>query len=150
MYINKVQILGNLTRDPELKSLPSGIKVCSFSVATNEVYRDKKGIKQEKVEFHNVVCFGKTAENVAQYMKKGSQIYVEGKIQTRTWDDKTSGDKRYRTEVLGNHIQFGRKPAGTTDPDERDDGYGNGNPHVAQTQTAEELADELNPEDIPF
>lgn len=114
MYLNKVQIIGNLTRDPELKALPSGAKVCTFSVATNEVYKDSSGKKQERVEFHNISCFGKTAENVATYMKKGSQIYIDGKLQTRSWDDKDTGKKMYRTEVLANSIQFGSKPQGSS------------------------------------
>jgi len=105
MYINKTQILGNLTRDPELKSLPSGVKVVAFSVATNEVFI-KDGKKQEKVEYHNIIAFGKTAENIAQYMKKGSQIYVEGKNQTRSWDG-PDGKKLYKTEVLADKVQFG-------------------------------------------
>lgn len=112
MYLNKIQIIGNITRDPELKALPSGVKICTFSVATNETYKDKAGNKQERVEFHNIVCFGKTGENVATYMKKGSQIYIDGKLQTRTWDDKESGKKMYRTEILANIIQFGSKPQG--------------------------------------
>lgn len=114
MYLNKVQLIGNLTRDPELKALPGGDKVCNFSVATNKVFKDKTGKKQERVEFHNVVCFGKTAENVATYMKKGSQIFVDGELQTRSWDDKETGKKMYRTEVLANTIQFGSKPQGSS------------------------------------
>jgi single-strand DNA-binding protein len=113
MYVNKVTILGNLTRDPEVKSLPNGNKVASFSVATNEVYKDAQGQKKEKVEFHNVIFFGKTAENIGMYMKKGSQVYIEGKLQTRSWDDKTTGEKKYRTEILGSTIQFGSKPQGS-------------------------------------
>lgn len=104
MFLNKVQIIGNLTKDPELKSLPTGVNVCSFSVATNEFFV-KDGVKKEKVEYHNIVCFGKTAENVSKYMKKGSQIYLEGKLQTRSWE--SEGKKVYRTEVLADSIQFG-------------------------------------------
>jgi len=111
MYLNKVQLIGNLTRDPELKSTPSGAKVCSFSLATNETFKDAQGQKKETVEFHNIVVWGKTAENVAQYMKKGSQIYIEGKLQTRSWDK--DGVKHYRTEINALHVQFGHKPSGT-------------------------------------
>lgn len=114
MYLNKVQLIGNLTRDPELKALPSGSKVCNFSIATNEVYYDKDKKKVESVEFHNVVAFNKTAENVAQFMKKGSQVYVEGKLHTRSWDDKDSGKKLYRTEITAERVQFGNKPAGSS------------------------------------
>ena len=86
MYLNKAFIIGNLTRDPELKALPSGIKVCSFGVATNRVWRDKEGNKQESTEFHNIVVFGRQAETTAQYLKKGSSVLVEGRLQTRSWD----------------------------------------------------------------
>ena len=86
MYLNKAFIIGNLTRDPELKSLPSGIQVASFSVATNRVWKDKNGTKQESVDFHNIVVFGRQAETTSQYLKKGSSVLVEGRIQTRSWD----------------------------------------------------------------
>jgi len=82
MYLNKVFIIGNLTRDPELKAIPSGIKVCSFSVATNRVWKDKNGARQEAADYHNVVVFGRQAETVTQYMKKGSQVMIEGRMQT--------------------------------------------------------------------
>src|SRR3989338_4928206 len=100
MYINKVILFGNLTRDPELRALPSGMNVCSFSIATNRIYRDREGKKQEQADFHNIVVFGRQADTVAQYLKKGSSAYVEGRLQTRSWDDKTSGEKKYRTEVV--------------------------------------------------
>ena len=87
MYLNKVFVFGNVTRDPELKALPSGSKVCSMSLATNRVWKDKNGAKQEAADYHNVVVFGRQAETVAQYMKKGSQVMVEGRMQTRSWDD---------------------------------------------------------------
>ncbi len=145
MNVNKAILIGNLTRDPELKSLPSGVKVCTFSLATNEVYtKDNK--KVEKTEFHNIIAFGKTAENIAQYMHKGSQLYIEGKIQTRSWDDKTSGEKKYRTEILANIVQFGAKPAGQRDSNtERA-------PSKAKTDELSEFdnADDINPENIPF
>ena len=85
MYLNKAIIIGNLTRDPELKALPSGTKVCTFGLATNRVYKDKEGNRQENTEFHNIVVFGRTAELVSQYLKKGSQALVEGRLQTRSW-----------------------------------------------------------------
>src|SRR3972149_1464020 len=112
MYINKAILFGNLTRDPELRALPSGMNVCNFSVATNRVYRDREGKKQEQTDFHNVVVFGRQADTVAQYLKKGSSVFVEGRIQTRSWDDKTSGEKKYRTEVVADRVQFGPKPGG--------------------------------------
>ncbi|PCI21259.1 single-stranded DNA-binding protein [Candidatus Wolfebacteria bacterium] len=106
MYLNKALIIGNLTRDPELKSLPSGIKVASFSIATNRVWNDKSGQKQEATDYHNIVVFGRQAETSAQYLKKGSMILVEGRMQTRSWDA-DDGSKRYRTEIIADRIQFG-------------------------------------------
>lgn len=110
MYINKVIIYGNITRDPELKALPSGQNVCSFSVATNRTYKDRDGKKQEQTDFHNIVCFGRTADNVGQYMRKGSGIYVEGRLQTRSWEK--DGEKKYRTEIVAEMVQFGPKKDG--------------------------------------
>ena len=94
MYINKVLLFGNLTRDPEIKAMPSGTNLCSFGVATNRVYKDRDGKKQEQTDFHNVVVFGRQADIVNQYLKKGSSAFIEGRIQTRSWDDKTSGEKK--------------------------------------------------------
>jgi single-strand DNA-binding protein len=108
MYINKAIIYGNLTRDPELKSLPSGIQICEFSVATNRVWKDKNGARQESVDYHNVVVFGKQAELVKQYLHKGNGVFLEGRIQTRSWDAQ-DGTKRYRTEIVADRIQFGPK-----------------------------------------
>lgn len=142
MYLNKVQLIGNLTRDPELKALPSGVQVCSFSLATNETYI-KDGKKVEKVEFHNVIVFGKTAENVARYMTKGSQIYIEGKLQTRSWDKDEV--KHYRTEVNAMTVQFGNKPKGTATGAQSDGG------EAHEVESAPDITDEdINPEDIPF
>ena len=148
MYLNKAIVIGNLTRDPELRSLPSGIKVCSFSLATNRVWKDKNGARQENTDYHNVVVFGRQAETVAQYMKKGSSILVEGRMQTRSWDDKTSGEKKYRTEIVADRTQFGPKAGGSTG--------GSGSPAPAKQVKGEELdsieypEEDINPEDIPF
>ncbi|MDB5259808.1 MAG: single-strand binding protein single-strand DNA-binding protein [Candidatus Nomurabacteria bacterium] len=109
MYLNKVYLYGNLTRDPEMKSLPSGAKVTSFSLATNRVYKDKDGNRKENTEYHNIVVFGRQAETSAQYLKKGQGVMIEGRIQTRSWDDKTSGEKKYRTEIIADAVQFGPK-----------------------------------------
>src|SRR3989344_2215770 len=106
MYINKAFVFGNLTRDPELRSLPSGKAVVNFAVATNSQWKDKDGAKRENTEFHNVVVFGRQAELVAQYLKKGRSVFVEGRLQTRSWDD-ASGVKKYRTEIIADRIQFG-------------------------------------------
>jgi single-strand DNA-binding protein len=113
MYLNKVYLYGNLTRDPEMKSLPSGSKVTSFSLATNRVYKDQAGARQEQTEYHNIVVFGRQAETSAQYLKKGQGVMIEGRIQTRSWDDKTTGEKKYRTEIVADAVQFGPK-AGST------------------------------------
>jgi single-strand DNA-binding protein len=152
MYLNKAIVIGNLTRDPDLKSLPSGIKVCSFSVATNRVWKDKNGARQEAADYHNVVVFGRQAENVAQYMRKGNSILVEGRMQTRSWDDKTSGEKKYRTEIVADRVQFGPKG-----------GDGGGRPASAKASageasqgkapeldTIEYPEEDINPEEIPF
>src|SRR3989338_6930627 len=107
MYLNKVFLYGNLTRDPELKALPSGSQVANFGIATNRTFKDKNGQKQETTEFHNIVAFGRTAEVIAQYCKKGRPIFVEGRIQTRSWEGKEDGKKQYRTEIIVDNFQFG-------------------------------------------
>src|SRR3989344_1391288 len=112
MNINKVLLFGNLTRDPEVRSLPSGAQVASMGIATNRTWKDKEGKKQEAVEYHNIVAFGRLAEIIAQYARKGSSLFVEGRMQTRSWDDKNSGEKKYRTEVIADRTQFGPKGAG--------------------------------------
>ena len=94
MYLNKAMIVGNLTRDPELKTLPSGMKVTSFSIATNRVWKDAAGNKKEAADYHNIVVFGRQAETSAQYLAKGSQVLVEGRLQTQSWDDKSTGKKK--------------------------------------------------------
>ena len=144
MYINKAIIYGNLTRDPEIKALPSGIKVCSFSVATNRVWKDKDGNKQEGTDYHNIVTFARLAELVAQYLKKGSGVFVEGRMQTRSWEDKGTGEKKYRTEIVADTVQFGPK------------GGGGGKGALKGDEPAEAPAaieypeEEINPDDIPF
>ena len=152
MYLNKAIIIGNLVRDPELKSLPSGIKVTTFSVATNRTWNDKEGKRQTATEYHNVVVFGRQAETVAQYMKKGSSILVEGRLQTRSWEE--DGQKRYRTEIGADRTQFGPR-GGSSDA-------GTGAParegvkprkeeeeEIPDVETIE-YPDEIDPEEIPF
>lgn len=112
MYFNKAIVIGNLTRDPEMKALPSGSQVTSFAVATNRVWKDKNGVKQESVDYHNIVVFGRQAENANQYLKKGASVLVEGRMQTRSWDDKSSGEKKYRTEIVADRVQFGPRRDG--------------------------------------
>lgn len=147
MYLNKVYIIGNLTRDPELKSLPTGNKVASFSVATNRVWKDQNGAKQESVEFHNVVVFGRQAETSAQYLKKGQQVMIEGRIQTRSWDDKTTNEKKYRTEIIAESVQFGSKTGGASDSQEVK-GQTMSNNGTLDTINYED--EEININDIPF
>ena len=106
MNLNKAFILGNLTRDPELRQTASGQTVCSFGVATNRFYTDSAGQKQKQAEFHNVVAWGKQAEIITQYLHKGSSILVEGRLQTRSWQDQ-QGVKHYRTEIVSEQIQLG-------------------------------------------
>lgn len=110
MNLNKVFIIGNLTRDPELRSLPSGVPVVNFSVATNRIWKDQQGQKQEQVEFHNVVAFRRQAEIINQYLTKGSMVLVEGRLQTRNWDK--DGIKHYRTEIVADNVQFGPRSGG--------------------------------------
>ncbi len=155
MYLNKAIIYGNLTKDPELKSLPSGIQVASFSIATNRVYKDKDGSKKEQVEFHNVVVFGRQAETAAQYLKKGSSALIEGRMQTRSWD--AEGGKKYRTEIVADRVQFG--PRAGAPGASFGGGEGASSAPKAASKAKDEKApmdtidypeEEINPEDIPF
>src|SRR3989344_963100 len=111
MYFNRAIIIGNLTRDPELRSLPSGVQVVTIGIATNRVWKDKSGTKQESTDYHNVVVFGRQAETSAQYLRKGSNVLVEGRMQTRSWDG-ADGQKKYRTEIVADRIQFGPRAGG--------------------------------------
>ncbi len=108
MNFNKVIIAGNLTDDPEKKVTDSGTTLATFSVATNRFYNDSSGNRQQETEYHNVVFFGKTAENIAQYLSKGSSVLLEGRLQTRSWEGQ-DGKKRYTTEIIGQTIQFGSR-----------------------------------------
>lgn len=149
MYLNKAMIYGNLTRDPEMKALPSGTNVTEFSLATNRVYNDRDGKRQEQADYHNVVVFGRQAETVNQYLKKGSAAFVEGRLQTRSWEK--DGVKHYRTEVVADRVQFGPRPGG-----------GDGAPAATTSSSAKDSneqqapsapdypEEEINPEDIPF
>lgn len=156
MYLNKVFILGNLTRDPEKRALPSGAAVTSFSIATTRVYKDKNGVKQEDTQFHNIVAFGPQAETIAQYMKKGSSILVEGRMQTRSWDA-PDGTKKYRTEVIVDAFQFGPKREGGGGNYEAPASAGASSaPKSTSAQAQPELetiqypTEEINVDDIPF
>lgn len=151
MYVNKAIVIGNLTRDPEQRALPSGIAVTNFSLATNRVYKDKDGNKQEQADYHNVVVFGRQAETAAQYLKRGQSVYVEGRMQTRSWEQ--DGQKKYRTEIIADRVQFGPKSGSM--PGTSNDGAGSA-PDQGQSAPADDgnqieyPEDEINPEDIPF
>jgi single-strand DNA-binding protein len=102
--VNKVLLLGNVGKDPEIRSTPGGMTIATFSLATADRAKDAQGNWADKTEWHNLVCFQRTAEVVRDYVKKGTQLFIEGKIQTRSWDDKESGQKKYRTEILVNEL----------------------------------------------
>lgn len=149
MYLNKALVIGNLTRDPELRSLPSGIQVATFSVATNRVWKDKNGTRQESADYHNIVVFGRQAETAAQFLRKGSQVLVEGRMQTRSWDA-ANGEKKYRTEIVADRVQFGNRGTGAGAPS------GVAAPKAAEgvdappIDTIEYPAEDINIDDIPF
>lgn len=156
---NQATIIGNLTRDVELRAMPNGTKVGSFGMATNKTWKDKDGNKQEQVQFHNIVAFGKVAEILAEYVKKGHQLMVQGELNTQSWDDKDSGKKMYRTEIRVSDFKFGSKPQGTQvqdTPDEeqrkqniKDFDAQNGGA-TEPTKGIEYPEESINPADIPF
>ena len=147
--INKVIIVGNLGKDPELRHTPQGQAVCNFSIATSESWNDKAGQKQERTEWHRVVVWGKLGELCSKYLQKGRQVYVEGKLQTRAWDDK-DGQKRYTTEVVANTVQFLGSAAGASASRSNNDFAGGGT--SADPFGAPPNFDEAAPtsDDIPF
>ncbi len=104
--VNKVMLVGNLGRDPEMRALPSGQQVANFSLATSRRYKDRDGNRKDETEWHNIVVFGKQAEIAGQYLTKGKMVFVEGRIQTRSWDDKESGKKQYKTEIICENFQM--------------------------------------------
>lgn len=140
MNFNRATIVGNVTRDPEIRSLPSGQNVANFGVATNRYWTNQQsGEKQEAVEFHNIVAFGRLAEICSQYLKKGGLVLIEGRLQTRSWEGR-DGVKRYRTEIVAQNLQLGPRGQGTAAP--------NGAPRAAATPTTNQ--DQTTPEeDIP-
>lgn len=140
MYINRVALYGNLTRDPELKKMPSGTSVASFSIATNRYYKKQDGSKAEQVDYHNIIVFGRQADTLKTYLKKGSAAYIEGRLQTRSWDGEKG--KQYRTDVVADRVQFGpRSP--------KKDIAAEG---AIDQRPPSELEEEegFNPDDIPF
>jgi single-strand DNA-binding protein len=152
--VNKVILVGNLGKDPEVKYTPSGVPVAKFSLATNERYKDKAGEWQDRTEWHNIVAWQRLAEIVGEYVKKGSKVYIEGRLQTSSWEDKQSGEKKYRTEIIAQDLVLlgGR-------------GEGDGEGRVSRGASAGASADqrashadeaaqahpaEITDEDIPF
>ena len=155
MDLNKAMMIGNLTRDPEIKTTPNGQTVANFGVATNLTWTDQSGQKQEKAEFHNIVAWRKLAEIMGQYLKKGSKVYIEGRLQTRSWEDQNSV-KKYRTEIIAdNMIMLGSKP-GASAPSEGEQAapkhdYAQPEPEVSKpVETNNQAEEEINVEDIPF
>lgn len=148
MNLNKAMIIGNLTRDPEVRTTPQGTSVASFGVATNFVWKDANGQKQEKAEFHNVVAWRKLADIIGQYLKKGSKVYIEGRLQTRDWTGQ-DGVKRYRTEIIAeNMIMLDSRGAGAQAAAPQTDLPTIEEP--APIKETESDSDEIKLEDIPF
>jgi single-strand DNA-binding protein len=139
MNVNKAIIVGRLTRDPEKKTIPSGQTVTNFSIATSRKWKSQDGQDQEKTEFHNIIAWGKRGDVIAQYMTKGQEIYLEGRLETRNWDDAESGKKMYRTEIVMEEFQFGSKPGGA--------GASQGSYQNQQSNTAP--SDNQNPNPTP-
>jgi len=149
MNLNKAHLIGRITRDPEIKALPSGKQVAKFGLATNHIYKNKAGEKVETAQFHNCVAFGRIAEILEQYVKKGQEIYVEGRIEYRSWDKKEGG-KGYATEIMVENIQMGARAKDTGKVEsERSEGPGE---ETSPTDAKKSLIgeDEIDIEDIPF
>jgi single-strand DNA-binding protein len=154
--VNKVMLLGNVGKDPEIRTTAGGMTVASFSLATADRAKDAQGNWADKTEWHNLVCFQRTAEIVRDYVKKGSQIFVEGKIQTRSWDDKTSGEKKYKTEILVNELSLlgGRGEGGSSGGGgsyEKSSSSSYAGSRASAAAPANDYADQgITDEDIPF
>lgn len=142
MDLNKATIIGRLTADPESRTTPNGQTVVTLTIATNFTWNDANGQKQEKAEFHNIVAWRKLAEIMAQYLKKGSKVYVEGRLQTRSWEDQ-NGNKKYRTEIIAdNMIMLDSKGSADNSSPAKDSATDTKQPEVEE--------EEINIEDIPF
>ena len=158
--VNKVLLLGNVGKDPEIRSSQGGMTIASFSLATADRQKDQTGQWTDKTEWHNLVAFGRTAEIVRDYVKKGTQLFVEGKIQTRSWDDKESGQKKYRTEILVNDMSLlgGRGEGGSGGGSYERSSSGSGGssrgstaPYGGSAASQPDYADQgITDEDIPF
>lgn len=144
MNLNKVLLIGNLTRDPESRTIPSGQNVATFSVATNRQWTDKQsGEKKDATEFHNCVAWGRLADIISQYLKKGSKVYVEGRLQTRSWEDQ-SGVKKYRTEIIAENLIMLDRPGDAASTPKAPTAAPASKPAAAPAE------EEINVEDIPF
>ncbi len=156
MSLNRVQLIGNVTKDPDVKQIPGGTTVATFSIATNYTWKDQAGQKQDKAEFHNLVAWRKLGEIVAQYVKKGSKVFVEGRIQTREWEGQ-DGAKRYKTEIILDNMIMLDKKGGMTGESYSDSGSSeessNDRSHGSVRASAPATADieeSINIEDLPF
>ncbi len=145
--LNKVMVIGRLTRDPESRNIPTGQLVSSFSVATNRTWKDQSGTKQEKTEFHNVVAWGKLAEICKQYLNKGKKVFIEGRLQTRSWDDQ-NGQKKYKTEIIAENMQMLDNISGGANNFSQDTSHKEDNNELPMIDLENE--DEINIEDVPF
>ena len=170
--VNKVLLLGNVGKDPEIRASQGGMTIASFTLATADRQKDQTGQWTDKTEWHNLVAFGRTAEIVRDYVKKGTQVFVEGKIQTRSWDDKESGQKKYRTEILVNDMSLlggrgegtaaggGERQGSYASSGAQGGGYGSGGNYAGSrastgsggySQPTNDYADQgITDEDIPF
>ena len=146
--VNKVFLLGRLGKDPEIRTTAGGMTVASFTVATSDRVKGQDGQWTDKTEWHNLVAFQRTAEIVRDYCKKGKEVFVEGKIQTRSWDDKTSGEKKYKTEILVNELSLLGKPGGGSG---EGSGYSKSSSGSSAPATQPDYADQgITDDDIPF
>jgi single-strand DNA-binding protein len=144
--VNKVILVGNLGRDPEMRYTPNGLAVANITVATSESWKDKQsGESQEKTEWHKVVLFSRLAEIAGEYLKKGSKIYLEGRLQTRKWQDKTSGQDRYTTEIIGDSLQMLDSKGGAASSSDQAPAFEKSGSEMPQTADADQFND-----DIPF
>jgi single-strand DNA-binding protein len=153
--VNRVTLLGNVGKDPEIRSTPGGTMVANLTLATSDRQKDAQGNWQDRTEWHNLVAFTRTAEIVRDYVKKGSKLYIEGKIQTRSWDDKESGQKRYRTEIIVNDLVLltSREEGGSGGGGySRSSGSSNSGGFDQRTPASEDFghAAEISDDDIPF
>lgn len=150
--VNKTILLGNVGKDPEVKSTNGGTLVATFSLATSDRYKDKQGEVQEQTEWHNLVAYARGAEIIRDYVKKGSKLYVEGKIRTRSWDDKDTGKKVYRTEIVVGDISLLSVNEGNGKPGDRDrDNKGSSRRSTGSREDSEEFGDlGITDSDVPF